>query len=135
LARAYAALGSSRKLLRNLPVSAFLGEHQQRPFPAGEGTWSSAPFTQIASQQDARDGYVKLWFVGPHIEPPRCSGCGGRMKWYRSRLTETGGAMIEHLFSCSSCYQFEVVGTHRRTGPKAPDEVHAPASDRAVRLG
>ena len=133
LARAYAALGSSRKLLRNLPVSFFLGEHQQGPFPDGDGPWSSATVTHIASYPDACDGDVKSSSAGVHVEPPHCPSCGGRMKWYRSRLAETSVAMIEHLFSCSTCCQLDVVCTQQLIERASPDDGQSSGRDADLR--
>jgi hypothetical protein len=106
IARAYVALARSQELLRQKLPSLFLGEQRHDIFPPPERT--EMPTTAQLS-------------VEQRVVPPICPNCHTNMKWYRCKKVENN-AVIDHLFSFSSCHRIAFVSTVTKVANVLPEQ-------------
>jgi len=102
LARAYASLGRSNKLLQQDSPSSFLGDQHHEPFAPADETERTPKVDQIIlTDQQLRALTQEL--VEQRIVPPLCPHCDINMKWYRSKQAKQSAKIVENLFSCPNC--------------------------------
>src|SRR5215467_2602834 len=94
LARAYASLDLSEKLLQQGAPSSFLGDQHHEPIPLADEI-ELTPI--ILTDQHVRDSYLIQRSVEQGIVPPLCPRCEINMKWYRSKRAEQNPKVIEKL--------------------------------------
>src|SRR5215469_18351769 len=86
LARAYAALGCSNKLLQQGSPSSFLGDQHYEPFPlADETERTPTPKVDQIILTDQQVRALTQQFLEQRIVPPLCPHCDINMKWYLSK--------------------------------------------------
>lgn len=110
LARAYASLGCSNKLLQQGSPSSFLGDQHYEPFPLA-GEIERTPKVDQIILMDQQVRALTQQFVEQRIVPPLCPHCQINMKWYRSKQAKQNAKIIENLFSCSSCNRIALVAS------------------------
>ena len=110
LARAYASLGRSNKLLQQGSPSSFLGDQHYEPFPLADEIERTPKVAQII-RTDRQLRALRKRSIEERIVPPLCPHCQINMKWYRSKQAKQNAKIIENLFSCSSCDRTALVAS------------------------
>ena len=110
LARAYALLGRSNKLLQQGSPSSFLGDQHYEPFPL-EGETELTPKVDQIILTDQQLLALAQQSVEQRMVPPLCPHCHINTKWYRSKQAKQNAKIIVNLFSCSSCNRIALVAT------------------------
>src|SRR5215470_7349553 len=87
LARAYAALGRSKKLLQRGSPSSFLGDQRYGPFQLADET-ERTPKVGHVVLTDKQVSDLTQQFVEQRIVPPLCPHCHINKKWFRSKRAE-----------------------------------------------
>jgi hypothetical protein len=84
LARAYASLGRSKKLLLQGSPSCFLGDQHYEPFPLADEIERTPKVAQII----LTDQQLRALTQRQRIVPPLCPHCQINMKWYRFEASQ-----------------------------------------------
>ena len=120
LARAYASLGRSNKLLQQGSPSSFLGDQHYEPFALADETERTPKVDQIIlADQQVRASNLTQRSVEQRIAPPLCPHCHINTKWYRSKQAKQNAKIIVNLFSCSSCNRIALVASWCRAACEA----------------